>query len=256
MFPILFTIGTFKVYTFGFFLALAFLFSTFFIWRYSRDELMEEEYLDTYLYTSIVMLIFSRMIYILFHIDEFGLNILRFIVVRETPGLSLLGGFLSGFLFLLWYSKRKNFNLSSLSDLFSIAFCFALIFAKLGELLGGAGFGSPTDLPFGVRITGLTDQRHPVELYEATLLTIIFALLIFIRGKTLSEKWPKGLLFCTFTLLLAVSIFTVEFFKPHGVYLYGMSLRQIVALLMIIAVFIPLIKKIQLVRFYTLKNKT
>src|SRR3972149_2076530 len=110
MLPILFTIGPFKVYAFGFFLSLSFILSTFIIWKYAKEDLKESEYLDAFLYTSVIALITARIIYILFHFEEFGINILRYIVVRETPGLSLTGGLVGGFLFLWWYAKSQKFD--------------------------------------------------------------------------------------------------------------------------------------------------
>lgn len=139
MLPVLFTIGPFKVYTFGFFLALSFILSTFIVWRYAKEELKEEEYLDAFLYTSIATLLSSRLVYILFNFDQFGTNLLRYIVVRETPGLSLLGGLLGGFAFLFWYAKKLRFDFTCLLDLFSLAGSFALVFTKIGEQLAGSG---------------------------------------------------------------------------------------------------------------------
>lgn len=248
MFPILFTIGPFNVYAFGFFLAVAFILATFIVWKYAKEELKEEEYLDSFLYTAIALIISARVWYILLHFEQFGLNVLRYIVVRETPGLSLTGGLLGGFLFLFWYSKKKKYDLFHLLDLFSLSGCFALILAKIGEQLGGAGFGKETQLSWGVKIVGLPGRHHPTELYEASLLFVLFLLLYFVYRRVIQQKYPSLLVFCLFALGLALIIFLLEFLKTYPVYLYGLSLRQFSALAIIILVIGPFWQRFKGVR--------
>src|SRR3989338_8657805 len=108
MWPVLYSVGNFNVYSFSFFMALSFIISTFIIFKLGRDDLMEEEYLDLYLYTSIIALVSGRMTYIALNFDSFRLNILKYILVRETPGISLLGGLIGAFIFFWWYSKKHS----------------------------------------------------------------------------------------------------------------------------------------------------
>lgn len=243
--PVLFTIGSFNVYAFGFLLGLAFLFSTFIVWKYAREELKEEEYLDAYLYTSIAALIFARLTYIALHFDDFSLNILKYIVVREAPGLSLLGGLLGGFVFLFYWCKKKKENFLKLLDLFSVAGGFSLVLSKIGEQLGGAGFGKETDFFLRIKIVGLPGFRHPVELYEAVLLLILSIILVVVYQKVRRNIWPTGLASLIFGIGLAGIIFILEFLKVYPLYLFGMSVRQIAALIILVAVGIPLVKKLR-----------
>ncbi len=250
MLPVLFTIGPFNVYAFGFFLTLAFIFSTFIVWKYGREELKEEEYLDAYLYTSFFSLIAARAVYIFLHFDEFKFNLLRYIVVRETPGLSLLGGMLAGFFFLWWYCRKKNYDFSHLLDLLSISTSFFLVFAKIGEQLGGAGFGRETNSFFGVKIIGLTNRRHPAEIYEACAFLLLSIILLVLYNKTQrtqiqKAKFPSGIIFLIFSLCFSLIVFLLEFFKNYPVYLYGLSFRQIIALSIFLICVYPLFKKVK-----------
>ena len=248
MSPILFTIGKFNVYSFGFFLSLAFLLSTFVIWKYAKDELKEEEYLDAFLYTSFAALIFARLTFIILHFNEFGTNILKYIVVRETPGLSLFGGLLGGFVYLFWYTRRTKENFWKLLDLFSVAGSFSLILAKIGEELGGAGFGRETNFFLSVNIAGLPGRRHPVELYEALLLCILALVLVFVYQKSKRKIYPAGLVSSLFGAGLAIIIFLLEFLKEYRLYLYGLSLRQIAAIIIFVVVSVTLIKRRKLLK--------
>ena len=241
MLPVLFTIGPYNVYTFGLLLALAFVLSTFIIWKYAKEELKEEEYLDAFLYTSIATLVSARVVYILFNFSSFGLNILKYIVVRETPGLSLLGGLFGGFIYLWWYSRRKKFNFLHLLDLFSLAASLVFAFTKIGEQLGGAGFGRETGFILGVKIVGQTGRYHPVELYEAIIFLLLFILLLFIYKRVRLRILPEGLPFYLFAEGTLLSLVLLEFLKVYRVYLFGLSSKQIVALILTIIVAKPLL---------------
>ncbi len=248
MFPVLFTIGPYQVYTFGFFLSLSFLVSTFIVWKHAKEELKEEEYLDAFLYTSVVALLSGRLVYILFHFSSFGLNLLKYIVVRETPGLSLLGGLLGGAVFLYWYKNRKNYEFFHLSDLFALAFSFALVFVKIGEQLSGASFGRETQFFLSVAVAGKVGRYHPAELYEAILIFILSFVLTFIYGKVKRRKYSPSLVTFVFIAIISVIIFALEFLKTNSVYLYVLSIKQIIALIILTVIAFPMLKKIQKIR--------
>lgn len=228
--PVLFTIGAFNVYAFGFFLFLAFLISTFILYQLAKDELKEEEYFDAFLYTSIVGVICARFGFIIMHFNTFGFNILRFILVRETPGLSILTGIVGSVAFLYWYTRAHKLPFLHLLDIFSVCSAFALSLAKVGQQLGGAGFGAETKFILSVKIAGKSGLYHPVELYEAALFFLLFILLHFVYKKGLKEKWPTGFVSCLYAFFVILLIFLLEFLKAHTVYLYGLSFRQLLAL--------------------------
>lgn len=248
MLPVLFTIGSYNVYAFGFFLAIAFILSTFIVWKLTKDELKEEEYIDVYLCTSIAMLISSRVGYMLLHPEQFGFNILKYILVRETPGLSLIAGLVGGFCFLLWYTRTKKLHFVKSLDIFSIAISVGLGFVKIGEQLGGAGFGKETSFPLAVRIAGMAGTHHPAEIYEALLFFILALFLWLLYRKTYKRELPEGMVFYIFTIFLFLIIFLLEFLKLYPVYLIGLSQKQIASIVLVIPAIYKLITSIKLLR--------
>lgn len=248
MWPVLYSIGNFNVYSFSFFMALSFVISTFIIFKLGRDDLMEEEYLDLYLYSSLIALAAGRITYIVLNFDQFRLNILKYILVREAPGLSLLGGLIGAFIFFWWYVKKHSLDFWHIIDIFSLTACVGLIFAKIGEQLGGAGFGRETTVFLGVKIAGLSGYRHPVELYEAVILLIIAVILFILYNKTKHKKMPSGTVFTLFAFLLALSAFLLEFLKISDLYLYGLSLRQVISLFIILFISVPLYRRILIIK--------
>jgi len=255
MLPILFTIGRFNVYSFGFFLALSFLLSTFIVWKFAKEDLKETEYFDAFLYTNIVVLAFARIFYIITHFSDFDFNPLRLIVVREAPGLSLLGGLIGGAVFLFFYARRKKYDFLHLADLFSLAFSFALIFAKIGEQLGGAGYGRETRFFLGVKVVGLTGIRHPTELYEALLYILLSIILLVLYKKSVRRKIPSGVVSYLFVILTCFIFFGLEFLKERSVYWSILSERQIGSVLIFLLISIPVLRKIIIAKWLSKKKK-
>ncbi|MBI4066948.1 prolipoprotein diacylglyceryl transferase [Candidatus Gottesmanbacteria bacterium] len=241
--PILADIGPFHVFSYGLFLSLSFLISSFVIWKYGREELIEEELMDTYVYTSLVALLFSRVFYILFHFNEFGGNILKYIIVRENPGLSIIGGLLGGVAFLFYYTKRRKINTYKVADIFALTASLGLSLVSVGEFLGGATFGRETNLPWGVQVAGVLGKRHPTELYGFILFLILFMVLRFLYKKRFYKK--EGYLSLVFLVGYSLIVFLLEIFKVGSVYLYDrISLNQVFAIGILIISSIPFVWKL------------
>ena len=154
-------------------------------------------------------------------------------VVVETRGLSLIGGAIGGFIFLYLYSRKKKIKFFHFADILSLAGTLALIFIKIGQQLGGAAHGTETNSYLKVRIIGRPGFYHPTELYEAFTYLLLFILLLILLRRAWRKKWKEGIIFAIFAFFTGVSIFGLEFLKVHRVYLYGLSFRQILALMII-----------------------
>ena len=248
MIPVLYTIGSFNVYSFGIFLAIAFILSTFIVWKLSREEFKEEEHLDAYFYTALVTLIVGRTVYILRNWQDFKFIILKYFLVVETPGLSMLGGAVGGIIFLYFYCKRKKINFYHMGDLFAVASSLGLVFIKIGQQLGGAAFGKQTDFFLKVKILGRAGFYHPAELYESLIYTFLFVILLVFYKRGLRKKWHSGIIFSLFVLVVSLSTIILEFIKVYRVYLYGLSFRQLLGILIFIVTTVFLSNRIGFIK--------
>ena len=166
----------------------------------------------------------------------------------------MLGGFIGGFLYLRWVTQKKKLDFWKTLDLFSLAACFALVFAKIGEQLGGAAYGRETSVFLGVKIIGLPGLRHPTEFYESLIYLILSVILVIIYKRIQRIKWPQGTIFCIFSLTVALTIFLIEFLKINTLYLYGLNIRQIVALLIMGVLLKPFIHRLKIIKLLS-QNK-
>lgn len=174
MFPVLFSIGSFSVSSFGFFLAVAFLFATFLVWRLARAwDFEEEKILDLTLLTFFGGLVGARIFFISQNVDFFGIDIVKMIAITKYPGFSFWGAFLGGWLSLYFFSRKLKVGFWEVADIAAVGFLGGLIFGNIGCLLGGCGVGIESNTFLGVKMVGMIGNRLPIQGIEAILYMVV-----------------------------------------------------------------------------------
>lgn len=174
MLPVLFSIGTVSVSSFGVFLAMGFLLGVFLIWRLSRAwDLDEEKILDLTLVTFLGGLIGARLYFVLDNLPLFREDLIRIILIHKIPGFSFWGAFLGGWLTLYYWCRTKKLDFWQVGDIASVGFLGGLILANLGCFFGGCNIGIPSNLFFAVNMVGFFGKRFPTQLLEAVLLFLV-----------------------------------------------------------------------------------
>ncbi len=210
MLPVLFSFGPLSVSSFGFFLALAFLFATFLVWRIARAwDLDEEKILDLVLLTFFGGLIGARIFFVSLNIEFFSTDLTKAILITKYPGLSFWGGLLGGWLALSFFVARFKLDFRQIADLAAVGFLGGIIFGDIGCFLGGCDVGSQSNLFFAVPVVGVIGKRFPVQILEALALTLV-----------LVKIWPVATHFhfsgkvVSLTLIwLGIVKFITEFFR-------------------------------------------
>lgn len=196
MLPVLFSIGPISISSFGFLLASGFLLGTFLVWRLSRAwDFDEEKILDLTLLTFFGGLIFSRVYFILEHLDFFLADFSKMILFTKYPGFSFWGAFLGGWLTLFYFTKRFKIDFWQMADIAAVGFLGGLILADLGCFLGGCGVGKVSNFPLSVNMVGYLGKRFPVQALESLIILIL-----------LLRIWPKALHFHTAGKIASISL--------------------------------------------------
>ncbi len=203
MFPTIFSVGPISISSFGFFLALGFLYGSFLIWRLSRAfDINEEKILDLTLLTFFGGLLGARVLFIILNFNFFGLDPLKWIVFTKYPGLLFVGAILGGVLTLLYFSKRLGLNFWQVADFASVGFLGGLILADVGCFFGGCSYGVKSSAFFAIPVLGVLDKRFPVQALEAA----IFALVLW-------KIWPKAVHFHFNGKIVSYSLILLGFFR-------------------------------------------
>lgn len=141
MLPVLFAIGSFKVYTFGLFLFVALFFGLYWWWKLGRDEHMEETSLfDTYFISLIVFVVVARAVYVLLHLSEFE-NIYRILGILSFPGMSYLGGALGATLSVVAFAYAREWEIWKILDNLATSLGIVFLIASVGWVLNGSLVG-------------------------------------------------------------------------------------------------------------------
>ena len=150
-------------------------------------------------------------------------------------GFAWFGGFLGGFVALLFLARRFGIPALEFMDLCSPAAAVGYAIGRIGCLLSGDGdYGVPTSLPWGMSfpngVVPTTERVHPTPLYEFFIWLVIAVILWRIGKKAAIGARPKGEIFCAYLILTGVARFLIEFIRINPRSFFGLSNAQTASL--------------------------
>jgi phosphatidylglycerol---prolipoprotein diacylglyceryl transferase len=141
-----------------------------------------------------------------------------------VSGRSIVGGLIGGAISVILLKRALHIN-ERKGDLFAPAIALGIAIGRIGCLLRGCCYGTPTSLPWGVNF-GDGIPRHPTQLYEALFMLATFAGLVAIKNRVAQ---PGGL----FRILMVAYFscrFAVEFIRVEGGTEWGLTFFQWISL--------------------------
>ncbi len=237
MYPVLFEYGALRVFTYGFFLAMAFLCAIYVAAREARRlGLPVGKFYDLCFYAVLAALVGSRLLYVLLDLRHFLANPLKIFALWEG-GLVFHGGVVLALAAVFYYLRRHNLPWRPTLDALALGMPVGQFFGRLGCFMAGCCYGAPSHLPWAVTFTNpqtlcpVREPLHPAQLYEAFLALGMFGILCRLR----TRKRFDGQMLLTYFSLAGLVRFVVEFFRSpvdyRGPVLWGwMPLTQLMAL--------------------------
>ena len=155
-------------------------------------------------------------------------------------GFAWFGGFLGGFVALIFLARRSKIPVLEFLDICSPAACVGYAIGRIGCLLSGDGdYGMPTSLPWGMSfpngVVPTTERVHPTPLYEFFIWLAIAAFLWHMGTKALRGAKANGGIFCNYLILTGIARFLVEFIRINPRSFFGLSNAQAASLASILA---------------------
>ena len=240
VYPELFKVGPFTVYTYGVLLAASYLLGLrLAMWRAKKWGLDPTRVLDLGIYIIIAALVGAKLLLLVVDFDQFK-------DPRELLNLARLGGVFYGGLLLalavaFWYIARHRMPFWTTCDVFAPGIALGHVTGRLGCLAAGCCYGKPTDLPWGIVFTDplaaanvgtpLGIPLHPTQLYEAGAALVIVTLLLVTerRGRPFA-----GRTFWSYMFLYAVSRYIIEMYRgdPRGTVFGLFSTSQFISVVL------------------------
>ena len=240
VYPELFKVGPFTVYTYGVLLAASYLLGLrLAMWRAKKWGLDPNRVLDLGIYIIIAALVGAKLLLLVVDFDQFK-------DPRELLNLARLGGVFYGGLLLavivaFWYIARHRMPFWTTCDVFAPGIALGHVTGRLGCLAAGCCYGKPTDVPWAIVFTNplaatnvgtpLGIPLHPTQLYEAGAALVIVTLLLVTerRGRPFA-----GRTFWLYMFLYAVSRYVIEMYRgdPRGTVFGIFSTSQFISIVL------------------------
>ena len=170
---------------------------------------------------------FSRLTFVLLNFEDFGLNILRFILINGFPGLSLVGALIGGFFTLALFTRVARLPFMEVIAYAVPSLFLALGIGKIGAFFGGNTIGTETTFPLAIQYVGHEGFRHIVAIYEAIVLFVGF----FFAQKLLltyrRDKVDVGSIFSFFIVLTSLMYLALDFLKDDILYLFNVRFNVV-----------------------------
>lgn len=243
MHPILLSIGSVRLPTYGVLLAIALCAALYTVVRLGqREGLDTARLIDFSTWLILVGLLGAKVLMIASDWKSY----------RDHPGQIFswqtlqaggvfYGSFIAAAMFAVWYTRRYRLPVLKLFDVYAPAVALGQSIGRLGCFAAGDDYGRPTASALGVIYTNPYTQQlsgtplgvrlHPVQIYESLATFLIFGLLLW----RYRRKTHNGEIFVLYMGLYAVARFALEFFRGDEdrgfVFNHLLSTSQFIALL-------------------------
>ncbi|MDJ0976191.1 MAG: prolipoprotein diacylglyceryl transferase [Planctomycetota bacterium] len=222
MYPVLFEIGSLKIYSFGTFIVIAFLVSSWFVRRRAVRtlEVDGEQAFNVCFILLFIGLAGARMLYVLIEYEKHVEQPMSMFMIWRG-GLVWYGGLIAGLLWLAWYLPRKDeLKGWAFLDILALGACLAIFVGRWASFLSGENYGKEApDLawavkfPIGDETQVAPDKRgiplHPTQLYHSLHGLVLFGLLLLYAKRNPHPGRTAGL----FLMLYAIGRSIVEIWR-------------------------------------------
>lgn len=243
MHPVLIKLGLFNIYSFGFMLAVSFLVGIYIASRRARRFGVDPQHvLDLSVYIIIAGVIGSRLLYVVFHLEEYH-NLLDIFALWQG-GATLYGGFLLAIFASYVFTKKRGLDYLLITDIIAPSLAFGIMLTRIGCFLSGCCFGKPTNAPWGVvfppesaagayarrlsEVPGQALHLHPTQLYASFFGFVTLVILLASEPKL--KK--RGATFGALLILYGIFRFTLDFFRYYETNMIvfgGLTLNQVIS---------------------------
>jgi phosphatidylglycerol:prolipoprotein diacylglycerol transferase len=224
MHPYLFTIGRFRLATYGVLVALGYLAALFYARTNARRIAFDEEqFWDMFAALIIGAVMGGKILYAVLFWHGFGDSFFGRLwgVLRDfRSGFVYLGGLAGAISVGYWYLRKNAIEFFSTADMLAPAIALGHAIGRIGCFMAGCCYGLPTSGRFGVVFNDpdclvpsyyLGVPLHPVQLYESVCNLLLF--LALHRMFLAREKFRKGAVFMAYACGYALVRFSLEFLR-------------------------------------------
>ena len=209
MFRIIFELGPVRIYSYGFFVALAFLMATVLVVRDAkRSGIDPSGVLDCMIAILAAGLLGGRLLHVILNWSYYS-HFPRDIIMMQEGGLAVQGGILFGAIAGVITAKVKKLPVWGTTDLIIPYVALGQAIGRIGCLLNGCCYGRRVVEGIGITFPGEDFSRFPTQVYSSVILMGIFVLLLVLRDR----KKFDGFIFSLYLIIYSIFRFFMDFFR-------------------------------------------
>lgn len=226
--PQSFLLGPLKINFYGLFVGLGVLFSYWYSSKKADSFGFSQKQIDRIYLISCFFALIGARIYHLLDAWQIYKNNIQAIFLVNNGGLGIFGAIIGTFDGIVVSTKILKINLKMVLNLVFPSLLLSQSVGRIGNLFNQETFGSPTNLPGGIKVNGLI--YHPVFLYES-----IFCLISFFIYTRLQKNSKKHFGFAYYLISYGSIRFFTEFLRLDTWKMNNIHIAHLLSLLMIIS---------------------
>lgn len=215
MHPVLFEIGSFTIYTYGFFIALgALLGFSYMAWQGKKLFGLTFDQSNTLFILLVLAGVIGGKLFLIFEDPSFYLANPK--KLASGSGFVFYGSLLLAIPTMLWFFRKNKVPTLPMLDVMAAVTCIVHGFGRIGCFMAGCCYGIPTTGFPGVIFTNpacqaepLNTLLHPTQLYEAGFIFFILTMLLVFK----SRKRFDGQFFLLYLMAYATGRGVLELFR-------------------------------------------
>lgn len=263
MLPVLVDFWFIKIYTQGIFLVLAFLWGSFLVWKnVTLTSYKEEDVFDGIFLSLLGSLFVGRLVYVALHFEDFGFNILKFLLLNGYPGIYPIGAILGFVLTLYLFTLSRKMSFKHLIDYMIAPLLLAIAVIKIGTFFAGSEIGTQTNFFLSLKYPNLDGARHITSIYESILFFIASYFAHYFVKQIRREHLSEGFNLWFFIWIFGLITLVFDPIKAFRVEVFGVTFDMIASSLMLLTAsiyFIYYFRKLinkRLSEWFTFSKKT
>lgn len=239
--PIIFSIGSIKIYWYSVIMFIAMLTGGYVVLKEVKKHRVPEKFMiNLFCYLIPISLIGARLYYVAFNLDYYMQDPISILKVWEG-GLAIHGGLIAGLLFTMIYTRKYRIKTLHVLDFIVVGLILGQAIGRWGNFFNGEAHGAVTTLEQlhkifipsfiikGMYIGG--NYYHPTFLYESIWCVLGFIFLVLMR------KYPYlkiGQLTSLYLIWYGIGRFIIEAMRTDSLMLGDLKMAQIVSFSMVV----------------------